>query len=296
MSYVLKKGLGEKIFDTFNSVFLIIISLTFIYPVAVVIMTSITAESEIMRTGFKLIPKTLSLGSYKYIFTADTLILSAARLSVIVTVLGTVINLLVTCLLAYGVTIPDLPFRKGIMIYILFTMFFGGGLIPTFLVYKELHLINNFWVLVLPHLMSPFNMLLIRNYFYSISKSLKESARLDGASELTIFIRIMLPLSVPILATIGLFSAVGYWNDWMTPLLFTTGNKLINLQFLLQKMMVRMADIIGLTGSGIRAEEQMPQQTVKMAVVVVATLPIVLVYPFLQKYFISGIMIGSVKE
>ena len=296
MATVTTRSNAEKIFDSANYLFLILFSFTFILPLLMVVMTSITAESEVMREGFKLWPSKFSLDAYHFIFSPDTLILRAAATSVLSTVVGTVLNVMVTCMIAYGFSVETLPLKKPLMAYVLITMFFSGGLIPTYLVYKELHLINSFWVLVLPALLSPFNMLLVRNYFMSIPKSLKESARLDGAKELFVFFRIMLPLSTPILATIGLFSAVAIWNDWTTPMFFSNGSKLINLQYLLQRMMVRMADIIGLTGSGIKVEEQMPSQTVKMAVVVVATVPIIMLYPFLQKYFISGIMVGSVKE
>ncbi len=296
MAIVTNRSNAEKAFDSANYLFLVLFSFSFILPLLMVVMTSITAESEVMREGFKLWPRRFSLDAYRFIFSTDTLILRAAATSVLSTVVGTVLNVMVTCMIAYGFSVETLPLKKSLMAYVLVTMFFSGGLIPTYLVYKELHLINSFWVLVLPALLSPFNMLLVRNYFMSIPKSLKESARLDGAKELLVFFRIMLPLSTPILATIGLFSAVAIWNDWTTPMFFSNGSKLINLQYLLQRMMVRMADIIGLTGSGIKVEEQMPSQTVKMAVVVVATVPIVMLYPFLQKYFISGIMIGSVKE
>jgi len=296
VAIVTNRSNAEKAFDSANYLFLVLFSFSFILPLLMVVMTSITAESEVMREGFKLWPRRFSLDAYRFIFSTDTLILRAAATSVLSTVVGTVLNVMVTCMIAYGFSVETLPLKKSLMAYVLVTMFFSGGLIPTYLVYKELHLINSFWVLVLPALLSPFNMLLVRNYFMSIPKSLKESARLDGAKELLVFFRIMLPLSTPILATIGLFSAVAIWNDWTTPMFFSNGSKLINLQYLLQRMMVRMADIIGLTGSGIKVEEQMPSQTVKMAVVVVATVPIVMLYPFLQKYFISGIMIGSVKE
>ncbi len=296
MAFVERRKTGDKIFDFANYTLLIVMSITFIYPVLVVLMSSFTAESVLMKEGFKLIPKEFSLEAYKYIFSGSNDILKAATTSVLATVIGTFLNVVITCMYAYGMSVDKLPFKKFFMIIILITMFFGGGLIPTYMVYTELKLINNFWVLVLPAILSPFNMLLIRNYFMSISASLKESARLDGATEIQVLFRIMLPLSTPILATIALFSAVGYWNDWTSPMFFSTGNKLINLQFMLQKMMTRLSDVVKQNPNLSAKDFITPAQGIKMAVVVIATTPIICVYPFLQKYFVTGIMIGGVKE
>lgn len=294
-----RRPLGEKIFDVANHALLLLLAVTFVYPLLIIIAVSITPESLIIREGYRLIPREISLDAYLLIFQTNSRILSAAFISVLVTVAGTILNLILTTFLAYGVTFKDLPFRKGIMIYILITMFFNGGLLPTFVVMNAIGVYDTIWVMILTLGFNPFYMLLVRNYFYTIPSSLLESARMDGAQETRILFSILLPLCAPILAAITLFVAVAYWNDWTTPLFYTANRNLENLQLLLNRMLYRFEDAIAggaLKDLASQLRVDVPREGIKMATVVLATTPIVLTYPFLQKYFIKGIIIGAIKE
>ena len=183
------------------------------------------------------------------------------------------------------------------MILLLFTMLFNGGLIPTYLVMRDLHLLNTFWILILMNLMAPWNVIILRNNFMSVPSSLQEAANLDGCGEIQSFFRIVLPLSKPALATIALFTAVGLWNDWTTPMWYITSTQsnLETLQLLLQRMMARIDSVLQ-QGGNFHGTQILPVESLKSAVVVVATVPIACIYPFLQKYFVKGTLIGAVKE
>jgi putative aldouronate transport system permease protein len=244
-------------------------------------------------------PKRPTILAYRFIFASDE-IFNAVRVTVFVTLVGTFLSMLVTLMLAYGLSKEFLPGGKIIHRIILLTMFLYSGLIPFFLLIRNLGLTNNIFVNILPELVSLWNYLVIRSFFKQLPQSLEEAAIIDGAGWFTVFSRIVLPLSMPVIATFTLFYAVGYWNTWYNAMLFCDSNSLQTLQLLLRRMIVTnenmekiRSNLANSMGSGLRA--MLYNESVKMACVVVATFPILMVYPFLQKYFAKGVMIGAIK-
>lgn len=233
-----------------------------------------------------------TLDGYRYIFSTQTLPRSLVNTTYI-TVLGTLLKLLVTSLMAYALAETSLPGRKLILNMVIFTMLFGGGMIPTYFVVRSTGLMNSLWSLVIPGLVSPFNLIVMKNFFQGIPQELRESARIDGCHEMTLLFRIILPLSTASLATFGLFYAVGLWNTYMSALLYIPDNTKWPIQVLLRQI-VYVSSSIG-DDSEITSEVALLSQSIKMAVILVATVPIVCVYPFLQKHFTKGILVGAVK-
>lgn len=278
-------------FDVANYVILVIVSLIVFLPFLHVVMSSFATAEEIARKPFVLIPEKFSLNAYRYIFSTST-IFRALAVSVGITVVGTLISMLVTSLMAYGLTRRDLDGRKTINFLVVFTMLFSGGLIPSFLIVLNLGMIDTYWSLIIPTSVSAFNLVIMRSFFMSLPEGIEESARIDGCSDFGTFFRIVLPLSTAVIATISLFYAVQYWNSYQNAILYVNDANKWPLQVLLRQVV--------LVASGFSADTthdfvQPPEQTVKMAVIVVATVPILLVYPFLQKYFAKGALVGSVK-
>ena len=233
----------------------------------------------------------LNLNSYQYVVHSKQFITSLG-VSVFVTLAGTLISILLTVLAAYPLTKKDMPLGSLISLLYIITMFFGGGMIPTYLFYKQIGLYDNIWVLILPTAISPFNMILMRNFFESISPTLEESAKMDGASNLRILFQIILPLSKAAIATIGLFYAVSYWNSFFNALLFTGKRSLMPLQLYLRNLIMSTTD---LADSDWEARAKVSQESIRAATIIAAMVPILMVYPFLQKYFVKGVMIGAVK-
>jgi putative aldouronate transport system permease protein len=265
------------------------ISFSTLYPVINLLFVSITDIREVIQSGgFILYPKSIDLSAYQYVFRHAQL-LDAYKYTLLITLLGTVLNLIMTSLGAYVLSSYDMPGRSLLMTIVLITMFFSGGLIPTYLVIRSLHLVNTIWALILPGLVSTWLLILMRNFFQGIPAALRESARIDGASELAILIRIILPLALPMIATLALFYGVGHWNEYTGVVLYINNNKIITLQVLLRNMYT-----ISLTEMD---SERLPPpvESVRAATVMIATIPIVCVYPFLQKYFVKGMMVGSLK-
>jgi len=257
-----------------------------------VVAGSFTTTAELAANKFVLIPKVWSLEAYKYIFSTNT-IFKAMGVSIGVTVIGTFFSLLITSLMAYALARRDLDGRKVVNFMVVFTMLFHGGMIPTFLVVKELGLIDTYASLILPSAISAFNMIILKTFFQNIPDGLEESAKIDGCNDFGILFRIVLPLSLPALATIGLFYAVTYWNTYMNAILYLDDSTKWPIQVLLRQIVVLAS---GMDHSAtLDAAAPPPDQTIKMAVIVVATLPILCVYPFLQKHFAKGAMLGSMK-
>lgn len=229
---------------------------------------------------------------YKYIFSTSTLMRSMGN-SIFITVTGTAAKLLFTCLMAYGLSEKWVPGRKLILSCVIFTMLFGGGMIPTYFVVKNTGLMNSLWAMVIPGLISPFNLIVMKNFYENIAQELKESARIDGCHEIMVLTRIVLPLSMASLATFGLFYAVGLWNSYMSALLYIPDNSKWPIQVLLRQI-VYVSSSIG-DEAAVESDVTMLAESVKMAVIIVATVPIVCVYPFLQKHFAKGVMVGAVK-
>ncbi|MBY3619947.1 carbohydrate ABC transporter permease [Acinetobacter sp. CUI P1] len=286
------KTIGGRIFSAINFTLLAIIALVTVLPFVHVVAGSFTTSAEIAANKFVLIPKVWSLEAYKFIFSTNTLF-KAMGVSIGVTVIGTIFSMFITSLMAYALARKDLDGRKVVNFLVVFTMLFHGGMIPTFLVVKELGLIDSYAALILPSAISAFNMIILKNFFQNIPEGLEESAKIDGCNDFGILFRIVLPLSLPALATIGLFYSVTYWNTYMSAILYLDDSAKWPIQVLLRQIVVLAS---GMDHSAtLDATVPPPDQTIKMAVIVVATLPILMVYPFLQKHFAKGAMLGSMK-
>ena len=291
-----KLGTTEKVFNGINYLLLLLLCFVTVYPFWYVFMYSI---SDGMITAAKpviFLPIHPTLDNYKAVF-ANTGLMSAFIVSVSRTVLGTVAHVLVVSLAAYALAKKDLVGKKWIMMFFIITMYFNGGLLPTYVIITKLKLTNNFLVYILPMLFNGFHMLIMKVFFEQLPISLEESARIDGATDIQIFTRIILPMCKPIIATVSLFIGVIQWNSWFDAFLYMTKTELYPLQTILQKIILQSQ-----TNTLIEIMEAMNKQSsvtseaIKMATVVVATVPILMVYPFMQKYFVKGMMIGAVKQ
>ncbi|WP_454192816.1 carbohydrate ABC transporter permease [Paenibacillus sp. Marseille-Q7038] len=273
-----------------------------ILPLILVLSISLSDETTVIANGYRFIPETFSVSAYEFLFKDMDQIIRSYGVSIFVTVIGTIISVALTACYAYPLSRSDLPYRGFFAFFIFFTMLFNGGLVPWYLVYVNLlDLKNTMWVLIMPMLMSPFFVLVMRTFFSSsIPMSILESARVDGAGEFRTFVRIVLPLSLPVLATVALFSTLNYWNDWYLSMIFISDNKTISLQYLMYRTLL---DIQYLTSNSNVASQissqggmlDLPNKTLQMAMAVVGIGPIVLAYPFFQRYFIKGLTVGAVK-
>lgn len=291
------------VFHTLNTIFMICLLVVTLYPFLNTIAVSLNAGNDTIRGGIYLLPREWTLQNYKAVFVSGT-IYDAFLISVARTVLSTVLNVFLTTMLAYTLSRREYVFRKPITLIFILTMYFNAGLIPGYFLIKDLHLLNSFWVYVIPSMISAFNMIVIRTYIGSLSESLVESARMDGAGDFKIFLQIIFPLCKPVLATIALFVAVGAWNSWFDAFLYTSSKQeLSTLQYELMKLLSSsmnsnsnpsVAAGAGMTKDS--AAEMVTPLSIRAAVTIVASVPILLVYPFLQKYFVVGLNVGSVKE
>ncbi|MCI8623712.1 MAG: carbohydrate ABC transporter permease [Provencibacterium sp.] len=283
-----------SLFNCLNAVLLTLLSVLTLYPFWYVIMASLTTDTEAARDIFFLLPVKPSLSAYKMVFSTSS-ILTAYRNTLFVTTVGTALSLVLTALTAYPLSRRRLRGGKILTLLIYFTMLFSGGMIPTFLVVKSLGLYDSLWALILPKAVTVYNLLLMLSFFKSIPESLEESASIEGANDLMILFQIIIPLSMPIFATMILFYAVAYWNAWFDAVLYISKSTRYPLQLVLREI-VQQVDLsyVGGGGSDVTMSD-MTIQSVRMATIVVAILPIMVVYPFLQKYFVKGVMIGAVK-
>ena len=281
------------------TVILILLSMLFVLPFVLMLVASFTTEAEIMRNGFSLIPSGVTFAAYVYLFESSSQFVNAFKITSSLTVIGTINALMFTSLGAYALSKRSLPYRNILTMFVFITMLFNGGLIPWYLVIKGLGLTNTFLALFIPSTIQVWNMIIMRNFFMSLPESLEESAKLDGASDLTVFFRIVLPLSAPILATMVVYMGVGYWNEWYNALILnTTRKELYTLQLLLRQILSTSVVTVTSRG-GVKVVNTTggvtPSESLRMASVMVATIPILVIYPFLQRYFVKGIMIGSIK-
>lgn len=278
-----------------NGVF-IIYAILCLAPILLVIGVSLTEESSLGLYGFRFIPKVWSLSTYKYLFKYPQQIISGYAVTTFTTVVGTLIGLLMTLMYAYPISRRDFKHNKSFTFFIYFTMLFNGGLVATYITCTKLfHFTNSMYALIIPLLLNPFNVIIVRTFYRTnIPGSIIESANIDGASEFRIFWGIILPLSKPVIATIGLFIALTYWNDWFTCMLYMTDPELFNLQYILQNALKSAEFALQAKRMGIMIED-VPSQTVRFALAIIAIGPIILAYPFFQKYFVKGMTIGSVK-
>lgn len=286
--------------EIISHIFLILISIASIVPFIILISSSFTAEEVILREGYNFWPAEFSFAAYEYLSHNSTEILRAYGITVFVTVFGTVVSLAMTAMLAYGLSRRDVPFRNLLTFLVFFTLLFNGGLVPTYLVYTQMFDIKNtIWALIIPGLlMNGFNILLMRSFFItSIPEPIIESARIDGAGEFRTFASIVLPLSLPILATIGLLQTIIYWNDWFNGLIYLTDPNLFSIQNILNRMLTDIQFLAsGDLGANMsQAAADIPSTAVRMAIAVVGVLPIIVAYPFFQKFLVKGIALGGVK-
>ena len=288
---MIRKTKGEKAFDIANGVFMILFSLSILYPFVYLVSMSITTSPATI-SPFSLLPKagTLTLNNYKHVLSSN-LVLIGYKNTIIRVVLATVLVLLVSVLTAYPLSKRNLPFRTAFTGFIVFTMFFGGGIIPMYILIRQMGMINSIWSLILPGLIPTYSMLLIRNFFMSIPNDLDESAKIDGANDYRILFQIIIPVSTPILATVVLWTLVGHWNSWYDAMIYINKGEKQVLQAILRQIVImgRLEDLNN------DANMAVTPDAIKSTTIIVATLPVLFVYPFVQKYFVKGIMVGSLK-
>jgi len=290
---MVKKHFRMKPFDYFNYALLILLTFAFIIPFWSTVMISLISDAERVRRGmFVFYPQNIVLESYAAILKKGSQVYSGYIVTITRTIVGTAATMFVTILLAYGISKKTVPGRMPITFLLYFTMLFSGGLVPTFLVVRYTGLYNTMAALIIPGLVSVWNLLLMRNFFMQIPDSIEEAAIIDGASPPVILFRVVLPLSVPSLVTIALFCAVGHWNSWFDALIYTQSLSLQPLQLVLRNLInaSNVSTFIDYT-----TPTPPPLESVKGATIIVSTLPILLIYPFAQKFFVKGVMVGSIK-
>lgn len=292
-----KENMSDSMVGVVSYVITGIFALFCLIPFIYLLSGSFSSESEVVRGNLSIIPKGFTMAAYQLVINGKQIFISYG-VSIGLTVLGTIASLLFTSFFAYPLSTGRLRYGKQLNFFVYFTMIFNGGLVATYIWYTQgLHLSNSYLVLVLPTLMVPWNMFLLRNFYASIPASLAESARIDGAGESRILWQIILPCSKPALATVGTFYALAYWNEWYKVMLYNSGDKTKwTLQYLIMKMMREIETIKNMTGQGVSiVGSDLPSTTMKLATAVLTIGPIILAYPLAQKYFTSGIMVGSVK-
>ena len=289
----------SKLFDIFNVVVITIVSILSLLPLLLVLVVSFTEERAIKANGYSFFPEGVTLEAYRMLFGENSLLLQSYLVSIVVTVVGTALAVAITGMAGYTLSANHIRYRNALALFFFVTMVFNAGLVPWYMVSTGLGLRNNLWALIVPSLLfNPFNLFLVRNYMKQIPDSLIEAARIDGANDLFIAFRIFFPLSLPVMATITLFYGIGYWNNWFNAIMLVDDQKLYPLQYLLFKLnseMNMISQMQSISGSAMSAE-LLPTESVKMATAILTIGPIVFFYPFLQKYFIRGLLIGSVKE
>lgn len=292
----------EKIFQVVAHGILIIFVVMVFLPFILVFMSSITEEKSLVVYGYSLFPHKISFDAYQFILNQGGRILNAYAITIFITIVGTSTNLLLSTLMAYPLTMKKLPYRNAITFFVFFTILFNGGLVPTYLMYTSIfHVKNTIFALLVPNLLlNAYNVLLIRTYLsVNIPEALYDAAQIDGAGPMRILINVVMPLTKPILVTMGLFTGLSYWNDWTNGLYYLTGSKgqsLYSIQNLLNQMITDIQFLASGKVTGIGAEiAKMPSVSIRMAIAFVAMIPLFIIYPFLQKYFAEGITLGAVK-
>ncbi|MCI9084941.1 MAG: carbohydrate ABC transporter permease [Clostridia bacterium] len=283
------------------NLFFCLSSLLFILPFVLIIAASFTKESSLVSEGYKLIPSEFSLEAYRYVFRSPQQLLDSYKITIIYSVVATFLGVIVMSMLAYPLSRPNYKYKKIVTFFIFFTMLFSGGLVPTYIwMTRYLHMGDTIWVYILPFLVNAFHVIVIRTFFQGLPSALMESAKIDGASELQTFFKIVLPLSKPVIATISLLTLLARWNDWNTALIYIKSTKLYSLQYLLQKILreaefvKNMAESSPVAGIDFNASN-LPSITIRFAMCMVAAGPMLVVFPFFQKYFAKGLTVGAVK-
>jgi len=286
-------------FDIFLTLFMIVIIIITLYPFLHILAISLNNAVDTVKGGIHILPRDFTFANYIEIFGSNDRLSQAFMMSILRTVVGTITGIAASTMLAYTLSRKDFVFNKPIAQMLVITMFVGGGLIPDYMLIRHLGLINKFSVYILPMLLNAFNVIVIRSFMDNLPVALEESAKIDGANDFTIFVRIIIPLSLPVIATISLFLAVGQWNSWFDTYLYARSNdNLTTLQYELMKILDN-ASTSGSSGVNTHTAKYVAKQTspqsIKMAITIIATVPILLVYPFLQKYFVTGLTLGAVK-
>lgn len=289
-----------KRFRSVSTVILSVLVFFIVLPIALVVISSVTDENVLISTGYTFFPSKLSLDSYYYMVKQSEIILHAYGVTILVTCVGTLASVMITTMLAYPMSRPNFRYRNALAFFVFFTMLFNGGVVASYIMWSRVFQIKDtIWALILPnYLVTAFNVFLVRNYYATaVPISVIESAQIDGASELTIFFKIMLPLAVPSVATISLFTGLVYWNDWVNGLYYLTDARLYGIQNLLIRIMnniqfLKVSSNVSMLGT---MNIDLPGTSVRMAMAVIGILPIMIIYPFLQKHIIKGVVLGAVK-
>lgn len=280
--------------------FFIIVCLLMAVPFFLVIAVSVTSENSLLQNGYRFIPKELSLEAFRIVLKTPDLLLKGYGVTVGITVIGTILSLLLTAMTAYPISRRDFRYNRPLTFYIFFTMLFNGGIIPFYILMTQyLHLKNSLMALIIPLMLNPFNIMIMKGYLDKISIEIIESAKIDGSGELRIFFRIVLPLSTPALATLGLFISFAYWNDWFNALLFIDNEKYVPLQLLLVRILSQIEFLANSPLAEAASKLQFanfPTLSVRMAMAILAGGPMLIIFPFFQKYFVKGITVGSLKS
>jgi len=290
-----KQTRGEKVFTLFNLLFLGVLSFVALYPFIYTLSLSLSTAAEAARDGFHLYPREVSVTAYRMILNNREILVGYGN-TVLRTVVGTALTLIFTCLCAYPLSRKDMPLRRVFMLMIILTMLFDGGLIPNYLLRKNLGLLNNRLVYILPYILAAFNIIVVKNFFQQVPEALAEAARIDGASEFRTLWQIYVPLSKPVLATVALWTAVMHWNMWFDAMVFVTDNNKQVMQTFLQRIVIDSSTEMAERGLINPDVTQFTPETVKAATIIVTILPMLALYPFVQRYFVKGIQLGGVKE
>ena len=292
----IRKDASTTIFNWICYLFVLIVAIISLIPFWMLISGSFTSEKAIRFSGYGLWPKEFSTAAYSLIFKTPATVVHAYGVSILITVVGTVIGLMITTLTAYVISRKDFKYRNALSFFFYFTTLFNGGMVSMYIFYiRYYHLKDSLWALIIPGLFNVFYLLIMRSFVSAIPTALIESAHIDGAGEFRTFIQIIFPLLKPGLATIGLFMALGYWNDWYNAMLYINSSSKFPLQYMLYNLLQKTEAMSRIAGQAGIPVMDMPSNSLKMAMAVVATGPIILVYPFVQKYFVKGITVGSVK-
>lgn len=287
-------------FRIFSTVVLAVLAVVTLLPIILITVASVTNEDVLVANGYSFLPSKLSLDSYYYMVKQSSLILRSYGITILVTFLGTVTSVILTTTLAYPMSRRDFKYKNVLAFFVFFTMLFNGGVVSSYIMWSRIfHIKNTLFALIVPNfLVTAFNVLLVRNYYAnSIPHEMIESAQIDGARELTIFVKIMLPLAIPTIATISLFTGLIYWNDWINCLYYITDSKLYPLQNLLIRIMnniqfLKVSTNVQLLGT---MNIELPGSSVRMAMAVIGIIPVLIIFPFVQKYFIKGVVLGAIK-
>ena len=294
---MIQKAFSRRVFEIFNVVFMICLSIVMLYPFIFVLSASLSGNAYVAAGQVTLLPKGFNLRAYEAVL-GNKVVSRAYGNTILYTVVGTAVNLIITMLGAYPLSRPDFYGKNVFTFFIAVTMIFSGGLIPNFLVVRGLGLYNSMWALILPGALSTMNMIIMRTFFQGIPDALEEAATIDGCSDMQILVKIILPLSIPSIMTIGMFYAVGHWNSWFSAMIYLQDSQKYPLQLVLRSIVLQnqVNDLLSAqAGTTIEESTNLIAETIKYAVIMVAVIPILCVYPFIQKYFVKGTMVGSIK-